>query len=95
LSIALAAAPTFFATVAPRPAFWSFLEPAEATLETVSIFALTNFFALIAPIPGSAVNASIFELPFTAIGPPITPWWARLINSSLRQFVTKRWIDDV
>ena len=95
LSITLAAAPTFFATAALRPAFWSFLEPAEATLETVSIFALTNFFAVAAPIPGSAVNASIFELPFAAIGSPITPWWARLINSSLRQFVTRRWIDDV
>ena len=73
LSAALAAAPTFFATAALRPASWSFLEPAEATLDTVSIFALTSFFAVAAPIPGSAVNFSIFEFPFAAIGSPVTP----------------------
>jgi len=69
----LAAALTFFATAALRPASWSFLEPAEVTFATESIFALTNFFAVAAPIPGSDVNASILELLFTAIGSPITP----------------------
>ena len=73
LSATLAAAPTFFATAALRPASWSFLEPAEATFETVSIFALISFFAVTAPIPGSAVNVSIFEFPFAVIGSPITP----------------------
>jgi len=73
LSTALAAVPTFFATAALSPASWSFLEPAEAILETVSIFALINFFAVAAPIPGSAVNVSIFEFPFAVIGSPITP----------------------
>ena len=94
-SAPLAAVLTFLAIAALRPASWSFLEPAEATFETVSIFAPISFFAVAAPIPGSAVNASIFELPFAVIGSPITPWWARLINSSLRQFVARRWIDDV
>lgn len=70
LSAALAAALTFFATAALRPASCNFLEPADATLETESIFALINFFAVAAPIPGSAVNVSIFELPFAAIGSP-------------------------
>lgn len=73
LSAALAAALTFLATAALRPASWSFLEPAEATFDTVSIFALINFFAVAAPIPGSAVNFSIFELPFAAIGSPNSP----------------------
>ena len=95
LSAILAAALTFFATAALRPASWSFLELAEATFVTESIFALTSFFAVAAPMPGSAVNASIFELLFTAIGSPITPWWARLINSSLLSFVIRRRIDDV
>lgn len=95
LPAALAAALTFFAAAALRPASWSFLEPAEATFATESIFALINFFAVAAPIPGSAVNASILELLFTAIGSPITPWRARLINSSLLLFVIRRRIDDV
>ncbi len=73
LSAAFAAALTFLATAALRPASWSFFEPAEATLETVSILALINFFAVAAPIPGSAVNFSIFELPFADIGSPVTP----------------------
>ena len=81
LSAVFAAAPIFFATAALRPASWSFLEPADAILDTVSILALINFFAVAAPIPGSAVNASIFELPFEAIGPPTTPY--RCITSIL------------
>ena len=95
LSAILAAALTFFAIAALRPASWSFLELAEATFVTESIFALTSFFAVAAPMPGSAVNASIFELPSTAIGSPIPPWRVRLINSSLHQFVTRRRIDGV
>ena len=72
-SAAFAAALAFLATAALRPASWSFFEPADATLEIVSIFALINFFAVAAPIPGSAVNFSIFEFPFAAIGSPVSP----------------------
>ena len=58
---AFAAAPTFFATAALSPASCSFFAPAPATLLTESNFAATSFFAVAAPIPGSAVNASILE----------------------------------
>lgn len=61
LSAAFAAAPTFFATAALSPASCSFFAPAPATLLTESNFAATSFFAVAAPIPGSAVNASILE----------------------------------
>ena len=60
-SAAFAAAPTFFATAALNPASCSFFAPAPATLLTESNFAATSFFAVAAPIPGSAVNASILE----------------------------------
>lgn len=73
LSAALAAAETFFATAALNPASCNFFEPAEATLETESIFAEINFLAVAAPIPGSAVNASIFEFPFFDIGSLLRP----------------------
>ena len=73
LSAALAATVTFFATAALNPASCNFFELAEATLETVSIFAEINFLAVAAPIPGSAVNAPIFEFPFSAIGSPVNP----------------------
>ncbi len=92
LSAALAAALILVATAALRPTSWSFLEPAEATLETVSIFADTNLFAVSAPIPGSAVNFSIFESPFAAIGSPNLPCRARFINTSPDTVATKRWI---
>ena len=65
-STALAAAPTFLATAALRPASWSFFAPAPATLLTESNLAATSFFAVAAPTPGSAVNTSIFEEPFLA-----------------------------
>ena len=67
LSAAFAAALTFFATAALSPASWSFFVPAEATFETESIFADTNFFAVAAPTPGKAVNFSILEFPFAAM----------------------------
>ena len=60
-SAAFAAAPTFLATAALKPASCSFFAPAPATLLTESNFAATSFFAVAAPIPGSAVNASILE----------------------------------
>ena len=63
---AFAAAPTFFATAALSPASCSFFAPAPATLLTESNFAATSFFAVAAPIPGSAVNASILEELFLA-----------------------------
>lgn len=93
LSAALAAALILLATAALRPASWSFLEPADATFETVSIFADTNFFAVAAPIPGNAVNVSIFESPFPAMGSPNSPCGARLINTSPVTLATMRWID--
>ena len=49
------------ATAALSPASCSFFAPAPATLLTESNFAATSFFAVAAPIPGSAVNASILE----------------------------------
>lgn len=93
LSAALAAALILLATAALRPASWSFLEPADATFETVSIFADTNFFAVAAPIPGNAVNVSIFESPFPAMGSPDCPCGARFINTSPDTLATMRWID--
>lgn len=93
LSAALAAALILLATAALRPASWSFLELADATFETVSIFADTNFFAVAAPIPGNAVNVSIFESPFPAIGSPTHPCGARFINTSPATLATMRWID--
>jgi hypothetical protein len=73
-SAAFAAAPTFLATAALKPASCSFFAPAPATLLTESNFAATNFFAVAAPIPGSAVNASILEELFlAAIVSPASP----------------------
>lgn len=73
-SAAFAAAPTFFATAALKPASCSFFAPAPATLLTESNFAATSFFAVAAPIPGSAVNASILEELFlAAIVSPASP----------------------
>lgn len=66
LLAALAAALTFLATAALNPASSSFFEPAPAIFETLSIFAATSLFAVAAPTPGSAVNASILEEPFFA-----------------------------
>jgi len=93
LSAAIAAALILLATAALSPASWSFLEPAEATFETVSIFADTNFFAVAAPIPGNAVNVSIFESPFPVMGSPTPPCGARFINTSPATLATMRWID--
>ena len=93
LSAALAAALILLATAALRPASWSFLELADATFETVSIFADTNFFAVAAPIPGNAVNVSIFESPFPVMGSPTPPCGARFINTSPATLATMRWID--
>ena len=73
-SAPFAAAPTFFATAALKPASCSFFTPAPATLLTESNFAATSFFAVAAPIPGSAVNASILEELFlAAIVSPASP----------------------
>ena len=73
-SAAFAAAPTFLAAAALKPASCSFFAPAPATLLTESNFAATNFFAVAAPIPGSAVNASILEELFlAAIVSPASP----------------------
>ena len=67
----VAAAATFFATAACRPALTNFAVPAVATLETVSNFALTNFFAVAAPTPGIAVSLDAFEsfLPEAMVSP--------------------------
>ena len=67
----VAAAATFFATAACRPALTNFAAPAVATLETVSNFALTNFFAVAAPTPGIAVSLDAFEsfLPEAMVSP--------------------------
>ncbi len=83
LSAAFAAAATFFATAALKPASWSFFAPADATLLTESSFAVTSFFAVAAPTPGSAVKASIFEEPFfAAIVSLAPPCKATLFNTS-------------
>ncbi len=63
----LAAALTFFATAALRPASWSFLEPAEATFETVSIFALISFFAVTAPIPEVQLTCRFLNSPLRSL----------------------------
>ena len=67
----VAAAATFFATAACRPALTNFAAPAVATLETVSNFALTSFFAVAAPTPGIAVSLDAFEsfLPEAMVSP--------------------------
>lgn len=57
----LAAAATFFATAACKPALTNLAVPADATLDTVSIFALASFFAVAAPTPGINVNFDVFE----------------------------------
>jgi len=83
LSAALAAALIFLATAALTPASSIFFAPALANFPTVSIFAETSFFAVAAPTPGSAVNASIFEEPFlAAIVSLATPCKATLFNTS-------------
>ena len=61
LSAFFAAVAIFLATAALIPALISFVAPAEATLDTVSSLASTNFLAVAAPTPGSAVNFSILE----------------------------------
>jgi len=61
LSAFFAAVAIFWATAALIPALISFVAPAEATLDTVSNLASTNFLAVAAPTPGSAVNFSILE----------------------------------
>lgn len=83
LSAALAAALIFLATAALTPASSIFFTPALANFPTVSIFAETSFFAVAAPTPGSAVNASIFEEPFlAAIVSLATPCKVTLFNTS-------------
>lgn len=83
LSAAFAAALIFLATAALTPASSIFFAPALANFPTVSIFAETSFFAVAAPTPGSAVNASIFEEPFlAAIVSLATPCKVTLFNTS-------------
>ena len=83
LSAAFAAALIFLATAALTPASSIFFAPALANFPTVSIFAETSFFAVAAPTPGSAVNASIFEEPFlVAIVSLATPCKVTLFNTS-------------
>lgn len=83
LSAVFAAALIFLATAALTPAASIFFAPALANFPTVSIFAETSFFAVAAPTPGSAVNASIFEEPFlAAIVSLATPCKVTLFNTS-------------
>ena len=74
LSSFLAAAATFFATAACSPALTNLAVPAAATLDTVSNFALANFFAVAAPTPGIDVNFDALEsfLPEPMVS-PVTP----------------------
>lgn len=60
---ALAAAWTFLATAADSPALWRSLTLAFATLATVLYFAVTNFFAVAAPTPGSDVRSVGLSFP--------------------------------
>jgi len=74
LSSFLAAAATFLATAACSPALTNLAVPAAATLDTVSNFALANFFAVAAPTPGIDVNFDALEsfLPEPMVS-PVTP----------------------
>ena len=84
----LAAAATFFATAACRPALTNFAAPAVATLDTVSNFALTNFFAVAAPTPGIAVSLDAFDsfLPEAMVSPSIAEEQLLMNSCSLNFF---------
>lgn len=58
-----AAAWTFLATAADKPALWRSLTLALATLATVLYFAETNFFAVAAPTPGRDVSSLGLSFP--------------------------------
>jgi len=81
LSALFAADAIFLATAAFIPALTSFEAPADATLDTVSSLASTNFAAVAAPTPGNAVNFLIFEaLVCEAILSPITSMKASFLE---------------
>jgi hypothetical protein len=95
LSALFAADAIFLATAALRPALISLVAPAEATFDTVSNLASTNFLAVAAPTPGSAVNFSILEaFVCEAILSPVTCKKAFFLELFLDIVISNRWIDE-
>ena len=95
LSALFAADAIFLATAAFIPILISLVGPAEATFDTVSSLASTNFLAVAAPTPGSAVNFSILEaLVCEAIMSPVTCKKASFLELFLNFGTLRRWIDE-
>ena len=95
LSALFAADAIFLATAAFSPILISLVVPAEATFDTVSSLASTNFLAVAAPTPGSAVNFSILEaLVCEAIMSPVTCKKASFLELFLNFGTLRRWIDE-
>ena len=95
LSALFAADAIFLATAAFIPILISLVVPAEATFDTVSSLASTNFLAVAAPTPGSAVNFSILEaLVCEAIMSPVTCKKASFLELFLNFGTLRRWIDE-
>ena len=94
-SAVFAEAAIFFATAAFKPALINLVAPAEATFDTVSNLASTNFLAVAAPTPGSAVNFSILEaFVCEAILSPVTCKKAPFLELFLDFSTSSRWIDE-
>ena len=95
LSALFAADAIFLATAAFIPILISLVVPAEATFDTVSSLASTNFLAVAAPTPGNAVNFSILEaLVCEAIMSPVTCKKASFLELFLNFGTLRRWIDE-
>ena len=95
LSALFAADAIFLATAAFIPILISLVVPAEATFDTVSSLASTNFLAVAAPTPGSAVNFSILEaFVCEAIMSPVTCKKASFLELFLNFGTLRRWIDE-
>ena len=95
LSALFAADAIFLATAAFSPILISLVVPAEATFDTVSSLASTNFLAVAAPTPGNAVNFSILEaLVCEAIMSPVTCKKASFLELFLNFGTLRRWIDE-
>ncbi len=95
LSAVSAAAAILLATAALIPTLINLEAPAEATFDTESNFASTNFLAVAAPTPGSAVNFSILEaFVCEAIVSPNTCKKAFFLELFLGLRMLSRWIDE-
>jgi hypothetical protein len=95
LSALFAAEAIFLATTALNPALINLVAPAEATFDTVSNLASTNFLAVAAPTPGSAVKFLILEaFVCEAILSPVTRKEAFFLELFLDLGIASRWIDE-